>query len=134
MLDTVPSFKVDTMTTEEFPVQDHRLLIGVDELPDVSGLVSTPFALPTGTVTFLLTDVEGSTQAWQRHPDTMPAAISTHYEILDRVIGRWGGVRPIEQGEGDSVVGAFVRPSARWRRRLRPSVSSRPRSGRAALS
>ena len=111
MLDTVPSFKVDTMTTEEFPVQDHRLLIGVDELPDVSGLVSTPFALPTGTVTFLLTDVEGSTQAWQRHPDTMPAAISTHYEILDRVIGRWGGVRPVEQGEGDSVVGAFARPS-----------------------
>ena len=99
------------MTSKEPCVPDRRLLIGVDELPDIRGLNSTPFALPTGTVTFLLTDVEGSTLAWQRHPDSMPAAISRHYAILDEAIARWGGVRPIEQGEGDSVVGAFARPS-----------------------
>ena len=31
-------------------------------------------SLPTGTVTFLLTDIEGSTQAWERAPDAMRLA------------------------------------------------------------
>ena len=39
--------------------------------------------LPTGTVTFLMTDIEGSTRAWVREADAMPAAVSRHYEILD---------------------------------------------------
>ena len=40
--------------------------------------------LPTGTVTFLLTDVEGSTLSWQERPEDMAVAIARHYEILDR--------------------------------------------------
>ena len=71
----------------------------------------TRFVLPTGTVTFLLTDVEGSTKLWQRAPDVMGAAIARHYEILHESVGRWNGVCPVEQGEGDSVVGAFARAS-----------------------
>ena len=67
--------------------------------------------LPSGTVTFLLTDVESSTLLWQRFPDSMPAAIARHYELLDEVIVRHHGVRPVEQGEGDSVVAAFERAS-----------------------
>ncbi len=35
-----------------------------------------PFLLPTGTVTFLLTDVEGSTRLWQEHEPEMPAALA----------------------------------------------------------
>ena len=69
------------------------------------------FSLPAGTVTFLLTDVEGSTSAWEAAPTLMVAAIARHYEILDVAIAAHGGVRPQEQGEGDSVVGAFGRAS-----------------------
>ena len=69
------------------------------------------FTLPTGTVTFLLTDVEGSTQRWEAAPEAMAAAIARHYELLDEAIEGHGGVRPVEQGEGDSVVAAFSRAS-----------------------
>ena len=72
----------------------------------VSGRPST---LPAGTVTFLLTDVEGSSRLWETRPDDMPAAIARHYEILDEVIAAYDGVRPVEQGEGDSIVAAFAR-------------------------
>lgn len=72
---------------------------------------STPFTLPTGTVTFLLTDVEGSTRLWQDAPEVMGAVIARHYDLLNEAIARFNGVRPVEQGEGDSVVGAFARTS-----------------------
>ena len=68
-------------------------------------------ALPAGTVTFLLTDVEGSTVLWETRRAEMGAAIARHYDILDEVIGVCGGVRPVEQGEGDSVVAAFAAAS-----------------------
>ncbi|TIN49186.1 MAG: adenylate/guanylate cyclase domain-containing protein, partial [Mesorhizobium sp.] len=67
--------------------------------------------LPSGVVTFLLSDVEGSTRLWEGDEGTMGAAIARHYELLDAAITLHGGVRPVEQGEGDSVVGAFARPS-----------------------
>ncbi len=69
------------------------------------------FALPVGIVTFLLTDVEGSTKAWQAAPQLMGPAIARHYAILEDAIAAHGGVRPQEQGEGDSIVGAFARAS-----------------------
>ncbi len=71
----------------------------------------TAVRVPAGTVTFLLTDVEGSTQLWSAEPERMRHGISKHYEILEEVIAGHGGVRPVEQGEGDSVVAAFSRPS-----------------------
>jgi class 3 adenylate cyclase len=77
----------------------------------MSDAVAHAFALPTGTVTFLLTDVEGSTKGWEANPQHMAAAIARHYEILDEAIAVNGGVRPVEQGEGDSVVAAFSRAS-----------------------
>src|SRR5215207_3298505 len=38
--------------------------------------------LPTGTLTFLFTDIEGSTQLWEQHPQAMPAALARHDAIL----------------------------------------------------
>ena len=64
------------------------------------------FHLPAGTVTFLLSDIEGSTRLWSERPEAMRSAVADTYEILDRAIARHDGVRPVEQGEGDSVVGA----------------------------
>src|ERR1700761_7105120 len=71
----------------------------------VSGL------LPTGTVTLLLADVEGSTRLWETQPDEMTAAIARLNNIVSDVIAAHDGVRPFEQGEGDSFVAAFARAS-----------------------
>src|SRR5690349_16338485 len=78
-----------------------------------AGTDSAPprFHLPAGTVTFLMSDIEGSTRLWAAFPEQMKAAVAATYEILDRAVARYDGVRPVEQGEGDSVVGAFSRAS-----------------------
>ena len=67
--------------------------------------------LPTGTVTLLLADVEGSTRLWETQPDEMTAAIARLNQTVSEVIAAHGGVRPVEQGEGDSFVAAFTRAS-----------------------
>src|ERR1700730_5329107 len=72
---------------------------------DVSGL------LPTGTVTLLLADVEGSTKLWETQPHQMTTAIARLNRTVSAVIAAHDGVRPVEQGEGDSFVAAFARPS-----------------------
>src|SRR5262245_64113303 len=65
--------------------------------------------LPTGTVTLLLADVEGSTRLWQTQPQEMTAAIARLDRTLTEIVAAHGGVRPVEQGEGDSFVVAFAR-------------------------
>ena len=77
------------------------------ESVDMNSFVDPSPPLPRGTVTFFLTDIEGSTQLWE-HGQNAPAAIARHYELLDAAIARHGGVRPLEQAEGNSVVGAFA--------------------------
>src|ERR1700752_4698980 len=67
--------------------------------------------LPTGTVTLLLADVEGSTRLWQTQPDDMTAAVARLDSTLADLLTAQGGVRPVEQGEGDSFVTAFARAS-----------------------
>lgn len=67
--------------------------------------------LPTGTVTLLLADVEGSTRLWETQPDTMAAALEQLHRTVDGLVAAHGGVRPVEQGEGDSFVVAFARAS-----------------------
>jgi class 3 adenylate cyclase len=67
--------------------------------------------LPTGTVTLLLADVEGSTRLWETEPDDMTAAVALLDRTLADVIGAHDRVRPVEQGEGDSFVVAFARAS-----------------------
>src|ERR1700757_1359884 len=71
----------------------------------VSGL------LPTGMATLLLADVEGSTRLWEPEPDEMTAAVARLNQAVSEVIAAHGGVRPVEQGEGDSFVAAFARAS-----------------------
>src|SRR3954447_22479717 len=67
--------------------------------------------LPTGTVTLLLADVEGSTRLWETQPEQMTAALALLNRTVDETIAAHGGVRPVEQGEGDSFVAAFARAS-----------------------
>src|SRR6201998_1969477 len=67
--------------------------------------------LPTGTVTLVLADVEGSTRLWETQPDEMTAAIARLNQTVSDIIATHDGVRPVEQGEGDSFVAAFARAS-----------------------
>ncbi|MGD1171955.1 LuxR C-terminal-related transcriptional regulator [Mycobacterium seoulense] len=67
--------------------------------------------LPTGTVTLLLADVEGSTRLWETQSDTMTAALEQLNQTVNGLVAAHGGVRPVEQGEGDSFVIAFARAS-----------------------
>jgi predicted ATPase/class 3 adenylate cyclase/DNA-binding CsgD family transcriptional regulator len=67
--------------------------------------------LPTGTVTLLLADVEGSTRLWQTQPEEMTAAVARLDRTVSEVMAAHHGVRPVEQGEGDSFVVAFARAS-----------------------
>lgn len=61
--------------------------------------------LPTGTVTFLYTDIEGSTTRWESHPELMKPAVERHDAILRRVIQANGGV--VFRTMGDAFCAAF---------------------------
>ena len=61
--------------------------------------------LPTGTVTFLFTDIEGSTKLAQEYPDEMPVLLARHHEILNQAIREQNGY--IFQIVGDSFAAAF---------------------------
>src|SRR5919107_4179636 len=67
--------------------------------------------LPTGTVTFLLTDVEGSTALWEQHRDGMRQALIRHDALVEQIVVEHYGhvVRP--RGEGDSRFAVFARAS-----------------------
>src|SRR5260370_18734955 len=65
--------------------------------------------LPTGTVTLLLADVEGSTKIWAAQPEVMTAEIERMNQTASKLVAEHDGVRPVEQGEGDSFVAAFAR-------------------------
>src|ERR1700694_3524602 len=67
--------------------------------------------LPTGTVTLLLADVEGSTRLWETQPEEMGAAVARLDRTVCDIVSAHHGVRPVEQGEGDSFVVAFGRAS-----------------------
>jgi len=47
--------------------------------------------MPTGTVTFLFTDIEGSTLLWEQHPMAMQAAVARHDTLLREPIEQHGG-------------------------------------------
>lgn len=97
-----------------FPRADGRTLAsmtGIDAAPVNWSDLGVSELVPTGTVTLLLADVEGSTRLWETQPDEMTAAFANLDRALAGVVEGHGGVRPIEQGEGDSFVIAFGRAS-----------------------
>src|ERR1700749_4446010 len=82
------------------------------DAPMGAGASEAPrFRLPAGTVTFLMSDIEGSTRLWSAFGEAMGHAVGDVYTIIDRAVTQFDGVRPVEQGEGDSIVGAFSRAS-----------------------
>src|SRR5262245_17594879 len=66
-------------------------------------------ALPTGTVTFLFTDLEGSTRLLEAHPDAYREAVARHHALLLQAVEARGGV--VFETVGDAVYAAFRRPT-----------------------
>ena len=75
-------------------------------------------APPTGTITFLFTDIEGSTRLWQDHPDAMRPALARHDALLRQAIEGNNGY--VFKTAGDAFCAAFpTAPDA-----LRAALSS----------
>jgi class 3 adenylate cyclase len=65
---------------------------------------------PSGVVTFLFTDVEGSTRRWEADAQSMRAALVAHDEVLRTAIEGHGGY--LFTHTGDGVVAAFASPQS----------------------
>jgi class 3 adenylate cyclase len=67
--------------------------------------------LPTGVVTFLLSDIESSTLLWDRQPAAMAAALEEHDALVEAAVDGAGGTLLKARGEGDSTFSVFDRPT-----------------------
>ena len=65
---------------------------------------------PSGTVTFLFTDIEGSTRLWQEDKASMRKAVARHDQLLRAVVADHGGV--VFSTMGDGLAAAFQAASA----------------------
>jgi predicted ATPase/class 3 adenylate cyclase len=61
--------------------------------------------LPSGTVTFLFTDIEGSTRLWEEHPEAMRSALARHDAIVGEAVAAYGGM--VVKTTGDGVHAVF---------------------------
>ena len=108
----------------------HRILVeelGVEPGPDLARLHQAILAhdpsllpvpdepgsgeLPSGVVTFVLTDVEGSTRLWEADHEAMAAAMELHDELTARTIEAHAGRLLKARGEGDATLSVFARAS-----------------------
>ena len=64
--------------------------------------------LPRGTVTFLISDIQASTAAWDRHPEAMKQALLRHDAIFELAVTRQNGMIVESGREGDSLLCVFA--------------------------
>ncbi len=67
--------------------------------------------LPSGVVTFVFSDIVGSTRLWEAAPAAMDAALARHGEIIEAAMAAHHGALLRERGEGDSTFSVFERPT-----------------------
>ncbi|MGH7899566.1 MAG: BTAD domain-containing putative transcriptional regulator [Candidatus Binatia bacterium] len=82
-------------------------LLGPPRIPDVRR--TAPDGLPTGVVSFLLTDIEGSTELWDSHPVAMADVLERHDKLAAGLIAAHGGHLIKSKGEGDATLSVFLR-------------------------
>src|SRR5215212_1535920 len=78
------------------------------EFPDAlpAGGAAHTSALPSGTVTFLFTDIAGSTTRWEHQPQAMERALARHDDLLRQAIEAYGG--HVLKTVGDAFQAAFT--------------------------
>ena len=69
-------------------------------------MLAVPPALPAGTLTFVFTDIVGSTTIWEAHPQEMAQALARHDAILQQIIATSGGI--VFKTVGDAVHAVFT--------------------------
>ena len=95
--------------------------------------------LPSGTVTFLFTDIEGSTRLWEEHPEAMQAALARHDAILGDAVDANGGTVVKTTGDGSTrcsrrrATASRPRSTASWGWRREPWGVTGPISVRMGL-
>ena len=97
------TFKLPAPTNVELLYDENQT--GSEKLVVVNRQSARGQNLPSGTVTFLFTDIEGSTKLSQQYPEAMPALLARHHEILNRAITANNGFT--FQIVGDSFSAAF---------------------------
>ncbi len=85
-------------------------IVAQDASLDVAAAQSLPSV--TRAVTFLLTDIERSTAAWEADADAMAIALARHDELVEQVVTSRAGRLVKTRGEGDATFSVFERPSA----------------------
>jgi predicted ATPase/class 3 adenylate cyclase len=94
------------------PAEERAAFLQVARAPLSTALravTSVTFAtapLPSGTITFLFSDIEGSTQLWEQYPQAMPEVLARHSVLLRAIITAHGGV--VFRTIGDAVCAAFT--------------------------
>ena len=82
-----------------------------EDTDQVAAAEAAPVELPTGVVTFLLTDIEGSSGLWESDPDAMAASLELHDGLIAAVAEANAGRLLKTKGEGDSTLTVFRRAS-----------------------
>jgi predicted ATPase/DNA-binding SARP family transcriptional activator len=107
-LDASPSAATCALAREIAALVEAQAEPSVDEAfvpllsvtPSARRDVSPPAPLPVGTVTFLMTDIEGSTARWERTGEAFAAALASHHTLLREEFRRHGGVEVKDLGDG----------------------------------
>src|ERR1700757_2678336 len=85
-------------------------IVGQDTALEIPAAQDLPSV--TRTVTFLLTDIEGSTAAWEADASAMAGALARHDELVEQIVTSRGGRLIKTRGEGDATFSVFERASA----------------------
>jgi predicted ATPase/class 3 adenylate cyclase/DNA-binding SARP family transcriptional activator len=136
--------RLRALLTEELGIEPSPPLVALDQAvidqspkldqsPGLEGLLGAATAwasarrsapLPSGTVTLLFSDVEGSTRLWENHPDEMQGALARHDELLRSSIVESGG--HVFKTVGDAFCAVFASPE----RALAAAVAAQRELGR----
>src|ERR1700724_2988282 len=71
----------------------------------MSEVIAAHKPIPSGTVTFLFTDIEGSTERWERYRDAMQTAVRRHEDILHEAVNTHDGY--VFKTVGDAFCATF---------------------------
>jgi class 3 adenylate cyclase len=90
--------------------QDSSLEIETDNqnAPHEGRMTTVVEPLPTGVVTFLLTDIEGSTELWDLQAPNMSRALLAHEDVIANVVESHNGRLLKSRGEGDATLSVFA--------------------------
>lgn len=102
---------VDELGIDPAPATEAVYLSILGDAPVAAPALATS-SLPSGVVTFLLTDIVGSTALWDTNPTGMAAALERHDRLVTDAVRAHGGVLLKAKLEGDATVSVFPRASA----------------------